>query len=332
MDWHSKRVLVTGAGGFIGSHLTERLVDLGATVRAFVFYNALGTRGWLENSPVRDQIEFRVGDICDQNRVRRAVEGIDIVFHLAALIGIAYSYDTSCCYVRTNVEGTVNVLQAAHDHGVDRIVHTSTSEVYGTAQYVPIDENHPTQAQSPYAASKIAGDKMAEAFLRSFDVPVVTVRPFNTYGLRQSKRAVIPTIILQAFESDAVKLGNIHPTRDFTFVDDTVEAFVKAAEAEGVVGKTINVGSGTEVSIGDLANQIIALVGRDVPIVADEVRVRREGSEVERLLCDNSKAKELLGWQPRYSLEEGLRKTIEWWSEPWSGHRVDQYDPRWYST
>jgi len=308
-------VLVTGAGGFIGSHLTERLVELGATVRAFVFYNALGTRGLLEESPVRDQIDFWSGDICDQNRVRRAIEGIDIVFHLAALISIAYSYDTPCCYIRTNVEGTANILQAARQEGVDRIVHTSTSEVYGTAQYVPIDETHPTQAQSPYAASKIAGDKMAEAFLRSFDVPVVTVRPFNTYGPRQSKRAVIPTIILQAREGDVVMLGNIHPTRDFTFVSDTVDAFVKAAEAEDVVGETINVGSGTEISIGDLAKQIITLVGRNVPIVTDEARVRRKGSEVERLLCDNSKARELLGWQPEHTLEQGLEKTIPWVQE-----------------
>lgn len=328
MDWRSKRVLVTGAGGFIGSHLAERLVDIGATVRAFVEYDALGRWGWLDESLRRDDIEVVAGDIIDRDCVHQAVDGIDIVFHLAALIGIPYSYHAPLSYIRTNIEGTFNVLQAARESNVERVVHTSTSEVYGTAQYVPIDENHPTQAQSPYAASKIAGDKMAEAFLRSFDVPVVTVRPFNTYGPRQSKRAVIPTIILQALGGDAVKLGNIHPTRDFTFVDDTVGAFVKAGETESVVGETINVGSGTEISIGDLANQIIALVGRDVPIDADEIRVRRKGSEVERLVCDNSKAKDTLGWQPRYGLQEGLQKTIEWWSRP----RVDQCDPTWYST
>ncbi len=321
-------MLVTGAGGFIGSHLTERLVDLGASVRAFVYYNAFGTRGWLENSPVRNQIDFWPGDICDQDRVRRATEGVDVVFHLAALISIGYSYDAPCCYVRTNVEGTANVLQAARDREVERVIHTSTSEVYGTAQYVPIDEKHPVRAQSPYAASKIAADKMAEAFLRSFDVPVVTVRPFNTYGPRQSKRAVIPTIILQALESDALRLGNVYPTRDFTFVDDTVEAFVKAAEAEDVVGETVNVGSGAEISIGDLATQIFALVGKQLPIVRDEDRVRRKGSEVERLVCDNSRASELLGWQPKHSLEEGLSKTIESWLES----HTDRGDPAWYST
>ena len=332
MDWRKKRVLVTGAGGFIGSHLTERLVDLGATVRAFVEYDALGRWGWLDESPRRDEIDVVAGDIIDRDCVQQAVDGIDIVFHLAALIGIPYSYHAPLSYIRTNIEGTFNVLQTVREFDVERVVHTSTSEVYGTAQYVPINEQHPLHGQSPYSASKIAADKMAEAFYCSFDVPVVTVRPFNTYGPRQSKRAVIPTIIMQALESDAVKLGNIHPTRDFTFVDDTVEAFVMAAESEGVVGETINAGSGTEISIGDLANQIMALVGRDVPIVADEVRVRRKGSEVERLLCDNTKAKELLGWQPRYSLEEGLRKTVQWWSEQSSSHRVDRHDSNRYST
>jgi len=323
LEWREKRVLVTGAAGFIGSHLTERLVERGAAVQAFVHYNALGTWGWLDTSSVRDDIDVAAGDIRDRDTIRRAMEDVDIVFHLAALIAIPYSYHTPISYVRTNVEGTVNVLQAAREAGVERVVHTSTSEVYGTAQYVPIDERHPVQGQSPYSASKIGADKMAESFHLSYDLPVVTVRPFNTFGPRQSARAVIPTIIVQCLNGNHVRLGSVHPTRDFTYIADTVEGYVLAGSVPEAVGRTINLGSGREISIGDLAGMIMRMVGRAASIETDEQRVRPEKSEVERLLADRTVAREVLGWEPAVSLEEGLERTIEWMRQHLERYRPD---------
>lgn len=312
MNWKGKRVLVTGAGGFIGSHLAERLVQLGAQTRAMVHYNALGTRGWLDHSALAADMEIVAGDITDRDSVAGALRDVDTVFHLAALIGIPYSYHAPASYVRTNIEGTLNVLQAARERGVRRVVHTSTSEVYGTAQYVPIDEKHPLQGQSPYSATKIGADKLAEAYHRSFEVPVVTVRPFNTYGPRQSLRAVIPTIISQCLARKAVVLGNTRPTRDLTYADDTVNAFVLASEAEGVCGQVFNLGTGKEISIGDLAELIGRLAECPVRIERDAERIRPEASEVERLLSNNTRARQQLGWQPQVSLEAGLLRSIEW--------------------
>ena len=307
-----KKVLVTGAGGFIGSHLTEKLIAEGATTRALVHYNSLGTWGWLDHSPVKNDIQVIAGDICDRDCIREVVSGCDIVFHLAALIAIPYSYRAPSSYVRTNIEGTLNVLHACREAGVARMVHTSTSEVYGTARYVPIDEKHALQGQSPYSASKIGADKMVEAFCLSFGVPVVTIRPFNTFGPRQSARAVIPTIIAQCLESQSVRLGSLHPTRDLNYVSNTVEGFVLAASEPQAVGKTINLGSGREISVGDLAQLIARLIGCEISVHTDDLRIRPENSEVERLLAANSLAKQLLGWSPQVSLEEGLHKTIDW--------------------
>ena len=312
MNWAGKRVLVTGAGGFIGSHLTEHLVALGAEVRALVHYNALGSSGWLDHSPVRESAQVMAGDICDRDSVRRAVEGRDVVFHLAALIAIPYSYHAPESYIRTNIQGTLNVLQAARETGVASVVHTSTSEVYGTAQYVPIDEAHPLQGQSPYSASKIGADKIAEAFHLSFAVPVVTVRPFNTFGPRQSARAVIPTIIAQLLAGEKVRLGSLHPTRDLNFVANTVEGFVQAAAAPAALGQTINLGTGREISVSDLAQAIARLMGRPIAIESEDRRVRPDKSEVERLLASHARATALLGWKPTVTLEEGLQRTIEW--------------------
>jgi len=312
MNYQAKRVLVTGAGGFIGSHLVERLVMLGARVRCFVHYNALGTWGWLDQSPSREDFEVIAGDICDRDTVSEAMQGVEVVFHLAALIAIPYSYHAPASYVRTNIEGTVNVLQAAREHGVERVVHTSTSEVYGTARYVPIDEGHPLQGQSPYSASKIGGDKVAEAFHLSFGLPVVTVRPFNTFGPRQSARAVIPTIVTQCLIGETVRLGNLHPKRDLNYVVNTIEGFLLAATTPGAVGRVINLGSGQEISIGELVQVIARLMGKPVAVENDSVRLRREGSEVERLVADNTLAKTVLGWEPTVHLEEGLKRTIDW--------------------
>lgn len=325
MVWQGKRVLVTGAGGFIGSHLSERLVELGADVRAFVHYNALGTWGWLDQSAHKDAIEVVAGDIADPDSVRLAVRDVDVVFHLAALIAIPYSYQAPRSYVRTNVEGTVNVLQAAKEWGVERVVHTSTSEVYGSAQYTPIDEQHPLQGQSPYSASKIGADKLAEAFHCSFGVPVVTVRPFNTFGPRQSARAIIPTIISQCLAGQPLKLGNLHPTRDLNYVANTAEGFVKAAAAPGAVGKVYNLGSGREISIGALARLIAELTGHSLEIQSDAQRMRPEKSEVDRLLADNSLACQALGWTPEVSLEEGLSRTIEWMAQHMERFRPGVY-------
>ena len=312
MTWSGKRVLVTGAGGFIGSHLAEALTEAGANTRAFVLYNSLGTREWLDASPRAKDMEIVAGDICDIATVNRAMRGIDTVFHLAAMIAIPYSYHAPHSYARVNVIGTMNVLQAAGDAGVSRIVHTSTSEVYGTAMRVPIDESHPLQGQSPYSASKIGADKMAEAFHASFNLPVVILRPFNTYGPRQSARAVIPSIITQCFDSGVLSLGNLSPTRDFTFITDTVAGFLHAAVSDKAIGETVNLGVGKEISIDDLARKIAGLIGAEVRIETDPQRLRPAGSEVERLLSNNTKAQNLLNWQPMVSLDEGLRQTMEW--------------------
>ncbi len=325
MNWQTKRVLVTGAGGFIGSHLVERLAELGARPRAFVHYNALGTWGWLDHSPRRGEVEVLAGDVTDRDSVRQALAGVDVVFHLAALIAIPYSYQVPAAYVRANIEGVLNVLQAARDLGTALVVHTSTSEVYGTARYVPIDEAHPLQGQSPYSASKIGADKMVEAFHLSFGVPTVTVRPFNTYGPRQSARAVIPTIITQCLAGATVRLGSLHPTRDLNYVADTVAGFLAAAAAPAAVGQTINLGTGREISVGDLAQTIGRLVGRPVNVEADPQRVRPAGSEVERLVADNGRAQRLLAWTPTVSLEDGLKQTIQWMETHQARYRTGVY-------
>ncbi|ACO04324.1 MAG TPA: NAD-dependent dehydratase [Persephonella sp.] len=315
MDLSNKKVLVTGSCGFIGSHLVERLIEKGCKVRAFVYYNSFNSWGWLDTFPREklDRIEVFTGDIRDPNGVRTAVKGMDLVFHLAALIGIPFSYHSPDSYVDTNIKGTLNILQACRDYDIEKVLVTSTSEVYGTAQYVPIDEKHPRQGQSPYSATKIGADYIAESFYRSFNLPVVIVRPFNTYGPRQSARAVIPTIITQLLSGKKeIKLGALHPTRDLVFVKDTVEGFIKIAESERTVGEEINIATGKEISIGDLAKKIIDMINPEARIVTDQERLRPEKSEVERLLGDNTKIKMLTGWEPEYSLEEGLKITIEW--------------------
>lgn len=312
MQWDHYTVLVTGAGGFIGSHLTEKLVGMGARTRALVHYNSNSSWGWLDHSAAKDDMEVVAGDIRDTHSLLRAFNGIDIVFNLAALISIPYSYRSPLSYIRTNVEGTLNVLQAALDAGANLVVQTSTSEVYGTALYVPMDEEHKLRGQSPYAASKISSDKVAEAFHLSFGLPVATVRPFNTYGPRQSARAIIPTIITQAETKPAVRLGNLESTRDFNYVSDTVDGFISVAEHSGAVGKVVNIGSGREISIKGLATLILELLGVDIPIVSDRQRFRPSDSEVDRLCASNDRARELTGWHPRHSLREGLAETIEW--------------------
>lgn len=307
-----KRVLVTGACGFIGSHLVERLVREGARVTAFIRYTSRGDIGLLRFAPaeVRDAIDVVAGDLRDADAVRGACRGQEVVLHLGALIAIPYSYVHPREVVETNVIGTLNVLEGARAAGAARVIHTSTSEVYGTAQRVPIDEDHPRAAQSPYAASKTGADQIARSYHRSFGTPVATLRPFNTYGPRQSDRAVIPTIIAQALTSDRVKLGSLTPTRDLTFVSDTVEGFLRCATAPGAVGEEINLGTGSEIAIGDLAERIITLVGRPVRITREKTRVRPAASEVERLISDYGKAKRVLGWKPAVSLDRGLRETI----------------------
>ncbi len=312
MSWRGKKVLVTGADGFIGSHLVERLAAEGADVRAFVYYNSFGRWGWLDGSPVVRDIEGIAGDITDGDFVREAMRDCEAVFHLAALIAIPYSYHAPRSYLRTNAEGTLNVLQAARELSVGRVVHTSTSEVYGTARTVPIGEDHPLQGQSPYSASKIAADKLAESYHLAFGLPVVTLRPFNTFGPRQSARAVIPTIISQGLGDGKLRLGNLTPTRDLTYVSDTVEGFLKAGSAPGLEGRTVNLGTGREVSIGDLVTMIGDILGRPLETEVEAERVRPKGSEVERLLSDNSLAREVMGWEPAVTLEDGLAKTIEW--------------------
>jgi len=323
-----KAVLVTGAAGFIGSHLAEQLVGLGARVRAFIRYNSRNDRGLLEYLPPDRLREVDVfpGDLRDPDAVRAACRGVEIVFHLGALIAIPYSYRNPTDVIATNVLGTLNVLQAGRDTGVRRIIHTSTSEVYGTAQRVPIDETHPVQGQSPYSASKIGADKVAESFYRAFGVPVCTLRPFNTYGPRQSARAVIPTIITQALVGNEVHLGDLAPRRDLTFVSDTVGGFLRMAEAgDDVLGQEVNLGANSEVSVGDLAAKICALIGTSPRIVTESDRVRPKKSEVFRLLADNRKAERMIGWKPQVSLDAGLRQTIDWIRQNLDRYRPSEY-------
>ena len=330
-----KKVLVTGAGGFIGSHLTEALVREGYDTKAFVFYNSFNSWGWLDlcDIEVKGQFEVFAGDIRDPHGVRKAMEGCDAVLHLAALIAIPYSYHSPDTYIDTNIKGTLNVIQAARDLEVSKVIHTSTSEVYGTAQFVPITEDHPLQGQSPYSASKIGADQIAMSFYSSFEMPVSILRPFNTYGPRQSARAVIPTIITQiASGKQQIKLGSIHPTRDFNHVEDTVSGFLSALESDQGVGEVINLGSGFEISIGDTVKLISDLMETKIEILKDNQRIRPENSEVERLWADNSKAKHLLDWEPKNDgvngFIRGLSQTIEWFTDPsnLSAYKSEQYN------
>lgn len=317
MNWKGKKVLVTGAGGFIGSHLTGQLVKRGADVRAFVRYGSRGSFGWLEDldKDVYRNIEIVQGDLRDADSVARAVKGAQVIFHLGAMIAIPYSYVNPTEAAAVNVTGTLNVLNAARMFGIEKMVHTSTSETYGTALYVPIDEKHPLQGQSPYSASKIGADKLAESFHRSFDLPVATIRPFNTYGPRQSARAVIPTVIVQALNGTKTKLGSLTPTRDFTYVGDTARGMICAAERPEAVGTVTNLGNMKEIAIGDLVTMISRLVGKPLEVEQQNNRMRPEKSEVERLLADNTRARTVLGWTPEVSLEDGLRATIDWLRE-----------------
>jgi NAD dependent epimerase/dehydratase len=319
MDLKNKSVLVTGADGFIGSHLTEHLVSLGCRVRAFVYYNSFGSLGWLDSlsKEERSRIEFFSGDIRDPNGVETAMKDIDVVFHLAALIAIPFSYHSPDAYVDTNIKGTLNVLQAARKLRTPRVLVTSTSEVYGTAQYVPIDEKHPYQGQSPYSATKIGADRLAESFYRSFELPVTIVRPFNTFGPRQSARAVIPTIITQLLNGETeLQLGDTTPTRDLVYVGDTVRGFSAIAAADNTFGQEINIATQSEISIGDLADHLIQLINPAARIVTDDQRLRPPKSEVFRLFGSNRKIKELTGWTPAYDLKSGLAETIEWFRKP----------------
>lgn len=319
----SKKILVTGADGYIGSHLVEALVQGGHSVRAFTYYNSFNSWGWLDtiDKKILDQVEIFQGDIRDPNGVNTATKGTDSVFHLAALIAIPFSYHSPDTYIDTNVKGTLNVIQAARNNDIEKVIHTSTSEVYGTAQFVPITEDHPLQGQSPYSASKIGADQIAHSFYCSFGTPVSIVRPFNTYGPRQSARAIIPTIITQIKSGKTdIKLGSLTPTRDFNFVKDTVNGFVKAWESERSIGEVINIGSQHEISIGNLVNTIADLMNKKIDVISEEKRLRPEKSEVFRLLASNKKAKELCNWVPSYGGEEGLKRglteTIEWFSNP----------------
>lgn len=330
-----KKILVTGADGFIGSHLTEQLVRQGYHVRAFVNYNSFNSWGWLDESPkeITKNIEVFAGDIRDPHGIKVAMQGCSHVLNLAALIAIPYSYHSPDTYVDTNIKGTLNIVQAARELGVEKVVHTSTSEVYGTALYVPIDEEHPLQGQSPYSASKIGADQMALSFYRSFDTPVAIIRPFNTYGPRQSARAVIPTIITQlAAGKENIKLGAISPTRDFNYVMDTVSGFISVMNSEKSIGEVINIGSNYEVSIGDTAKMIAEVMGKKIEIETDEVRLRPEKSEVNRLWADNQKAKQLLDWEPQYGgvegFKRGLQETAEWFSNPknLAQYKADEYN------
>lgn len=322
-----KKVLITGAGGFIGSHLAELCVHRGMKVRAFVRYNSRNHWGWLENSPCRENIEVVTGDIRDYDSVFHALKGCDTVFHLAALIGIPYSYVSPQAYIKTNIDGTYNILQSAKELDVKNVIVTSTSETYGTAQYVPIDEKHPAVGQSPYAASKIAADQLAGSYYRSFGLPVRIVRPFNTYGPRQSARAVIPTIITQILAgARELKLGNTTPTRDFTFVKDTARGFVAVSAAKGLVGAPVNLGAGTEISVRDLAMKIAGLLGKKVGIASETLRTRGAKTEVERLCCDNARVKTYTDWAPEYDLDKGLKETIGWVKKNLGSYKTNLYN------
>jgi NAD dependent epimerase/dehydratase len=335
MDLQHKRILVVGADGFIGSHLAEELVRRGHRVKGFVLYNSFNSWGWLDHAEpdIKHSLEVFAGDIRDPYGVREAMKGCDMVFHLAALIAIPYSYHSPDTYIDTNVKGTLNIVQAARDLGVNKIIHTSTSEVYGTARFVPITEEHPLQGQSPYSASKIGADQIAMSFYQSFDTPVAIIRPFNTYGPRQSARAVIPTVITQiASGKREIKLGSLHPTRDFNYVADTVRGFIAVAESERSVGEVINIGSNFEISIGDTVSLIADIMDTEIQIKTDDQRLRPEKSEVERLWADNTKARTLLGWEPLYAGREGfkrgLEKTVAWFTDQSNlkHYKVDAYN------
>ncbi len=329
----NKKILVTGADGFIGSHLTERLVKEGANVRAFVFYNSFNSWGWLDQSTSKNKFEVFSGDIRDPHGVKKAMENCEIVIHLAALIAIPYSYHSPDTYIDTNIKGTLNIVQAARELKVSRVIHTSTSEVYGTAKQIPITEDHPLQGQSPYSASKIGADQIALSFYSSFQTPVTVLRPFNTFGPRQSARAIIPTIITQILAGHTeIKLGSTHPTRDLNYIDDTVDGFIRAAGSEKGLGEVVNLGSGFEISIGDLAQLISEIMGVKIKIIQDDIRVRPDKSEVERLLASNEKAKKLYHWEPHYFGKEGLKKgliqTIDWFKNKDNliRYKPDQYN------
>lgn len=322
------KALVTGADGFIGSHLVEYLIEKGLEVRAFTYYNSFNTWGWIDTFSKEKQKEIEIfsGDIRDPNGVRKAMEGIDVVFHLAALIAIPFSYHSPDSYVDTNIKGTLNVLQAARDFGI-RVLVTSTSEVYGTAQYVPIDEKHPFQGQSPYSATKIGADRLAESFFRSFNLPVTIVRPFNTYGPRQSARAVIPTIITQLLNGyEEIKLGSLTPTRDFNYVKDTVSGFYEIYKSDKTIGEEINIATQKEISIGELAQEIISQINKNAKIICQEERLRPEKSEVNRLLGCNKKILELTDWEPLFDLEQGIKETIKWIQNNLQSYKVDIYN------
>lgn len=324
-----KKVLVTGADGFIGSHLVETLLEEGYDVKAFVLYNSFNTWGWLDTFPKEklDKIEVFTGDVRDANAVRQAVAGVDAIFHLAALIAIPYSYYAPDAYVDTNIKGTLNVLQAARDLNIERVLVTSTSEVYGTAQYVPIDEKHPFQGQSPYSATKIGADRIAESFYRSFELPVTIVRPFNTFGPRQSARAVIPTIITQLLSGKTeIKLGSLQPTRDFNYVKDTARGFLEIYRSDKTIGQEINIATQKEISIGQLAEELIRQINPQAEIICDEQRLRPSKSEVERLLGCNEKIKSLTSWEPQYTFEQGIAETIEFLRNNLDKYKVDIYN------
>jgi NAD dependent epimerase/dehydratase len=327
MTWRKKKVLVTGAGGFIASHLVEKLVDSGAEVTCFIRYNSRGDIGMIGLLPKEKKKRLRIvaGDLRDSDAIRDITRKKDVVFHLGALISIPYSYVHPREFVETNIVGTLNILTSSLRNKVAKIVHTSTSEVYGTARYVPIDEKHPLQGQSPYSASKIGADKLAESFYLSYNLPVATIRPFNTYGPRQSSRSVIPTIIMQALKSENIHLGSLGPTRDFTFVDDMVEAFFRVAESNVSAGKVINIGSNFEISVTELVEKVSRLMGKKLKIIRDSARTRPVKSEVNRLWADNRKAKKLLGWKPKVSLEEGLLKTIDYISMNFDRYTTERY-------
>jgi NAD dependent epimerase/dehydratase len=335
MDLKNKKILVTGADGFIGSHLVEELVRTGCDVRPFVLYNSFNSWGWLDHSDpeIVNSLDVFSGDIRDPHGVKKAMEGCDIVMHLAALIAIPYSYHSPDTYVDTNVKGTLNIVQAARELGVEKVIHTSTSEVYGTAKFVPITEDHPLQGQSPYSASKIGADQIAMSFYTSFNTPVSILRPFNTYGPRQSARAIIPTVITQiACGRKKIRLGALHPTRDFNYVSDTVRGFIAAAESGKSTGEVINIGSNYEISIHDIVRFISEIMNTSVDIETDQIRIRPDKSEVERLWADNTKAKKLLGWEPHYAGKEGLRRglaeTISWFTDP---QNLKVYKPHMYN-